>query len=80
MHNNCISFFVLAYVLDTQRPDLHDTDPTWTMYLETEEGHKVAPTKIKKYFYLLHLYNSLFLNRKLVYVISFYFQRFLIFL
>ena len=47
MHNNCISFFVLAYVLDTQRPDLHDTDPTWTMYLETEEGHKVAPTKIK---------------------------------
>ncbi|PCI73256.1 hypothetical protein COB28_04695 [Candidatus Dependentiae bacterium] len=47
MHNNYISFFVLAYILDTQRPDLHDTDPTWTMYLKTKDGHKVAPAKIK---------------------------------
>lgn len=47
MHAQSICFFVLAYVKDQQRTDLHDGDATWTLYLQTKQGDKIAPTKIK---------------------------------
>ncbi len=47
MHAQWICFFVLAYVKDQQRTDLHDGDATWTLYLQTKQGDKIAPAKIK---------------------------------
>lgn len=46
-HDKKVTFFVLAYVKDTQRPDLNDNDSTWKMYLRTDSGHRLAATKVK---------------------------------
>jgi hypothetical protein len=46
-HDKEVTFFVLAYVKDTQRPDLNDPDSTWKMYLKTDNGHRIAATKVK---------------------------------
>jgi hypothetical protein len=46
-HAENVTMFVLAYVKDQQRPDLQDIDSTWTMFLQAQDGFRLAPLKIK---------------------------------
>jgi hypothetical protein len=43
-----IKFYVLADVRDKFHPSLSDDNPTWTIYLQTKNNHKIVPTSIKE--------------------------------